>query len=112
LRDAINKLGKPILLFEGGKSLQLNSFVIKVRVESAMNIMKYLGIRSGDPVKTNNPIVVKRSKWIRAPHSELFESVVENGSFAPKNPFLEEYPILAESFRKVYLLRLTVTFLA
>lgn len=88
LRDAINKLGKPILLFEGGKSLQLSPFVVKVGVEGAMSVMKYLGIHSGDPVKTNNPIVVKKSKWIRAPHSGLFESVVENGSFAPKKSIL------------------------
>lgn len=88
IRDAINKLGKPILLFEGGKSLQLDPFVVEVGVEGAMNVMKYLKMHSGEVVKKHVPVVVKKSNWIRAPYSGLFESVVKNGSFATKKTVL------------------------
>ena len=80
LRAALNGLGKPVLLFEGGKSLLLDPFVIKTGVDGAVNIMKHLKMQNGEPKSKNNPIIVKKSKWVRAPNSGLFESFIKNGS--------------------------------
>ena len=70
---------KTILLFEGGKSLQLDKSVINYGVEGALNVMKHLKMQSGDIVIKEKAIIIKNSKWLRAPHSGLFESNIENG---------------------------------
>lgn len=90
VRNTIHKKGKTILLFEGGKSLTLNESVIKCGVEGALNVMKYLGIQEGDLNLTDKSIVVKRSKWIRAPFSGMLRLKVENGSWVTKKTILAE----------------------
>lgn len=82
IRDLINKLGKTMILFEGGKSLELDPFVIESGVQGALNVMKYLKMQEGD-IEVNQealPVVINKSKWVRAPYSGLFESLVKNGS--------------------------------
>lgn len=80
VRHTINKLGKTILLFEGGKSNNLDQSVIKVGVEGALNVMKYLGLQKGKIQSRSNTVIIAKSKWIRAPHSGMFQSQVKNGS--------------------------------
>lgn len=80
IRDTINKKGKTILLFEGGKALQLDPSVVDCGVNGALNIMKHLGMHEGEVSIEKAPIVIKKSKWLRAPHSGMFKSLVKNGS--------------------------------
>lgn len=80
IRDVMNKMGKTILLFEGGKSLNLDKEVINCGVNGALNIMKHLGLQSGDLKIETEPILLKKTKWLRAPYSGMFESLVTNGS--------------------------------
>lgn len=80
IRETINKMGKTILLFEGGKSLDLDQSVINIGVEGALNVMKQLNMQEGEITIERNPIVVKKSKWLRAPYSGMFQALVKNGS--------------------------------
>lgn len=78
-RDSAIKLGKKVLLFEGGKSLDIDKAVTRVGVKGALNVMHHLGIRDfskelTSKAKVNEPIVVASSKWIRARHSGMFRS--------------------------------------
>ncbi len=80
IRETMNKMGKTILLFEGGKSLSLDQTVIKYGVEGALNIMKYLRMQEGDVKIKIDPVILYNNKWLRAPFSGIFESLVANGS--------------------------------
>lgn len=80
IRSAIHGLGKTMLLFEGGKSLELDQSVISYGAEGALNVMKHLGMQEGDVFIKEKAIIVTQSKWIRAPYSGIFESFIENGS--------------------------------
>lgn len=82
IRHLISKMGKTIILFEGGKSLELDPFVIESGVEGALNVMKYLKMQKGKIKRSSKklPVVIDKAKWIRAPYSGLFESLVKNGS--------------------------------
>ncbi len=80
IRETIHKLGKTILLFEGGKSLDLDQRVIDFGVQGALNIMRYLKMQEGEIVIESDPVIIDKSKWIRAPHSGLFQSLVKNGT--------------------------------
>lgn len=81
VRDAIHKMEKTILLFEGGKSIDLDESVIKCGVDGALNVMNHLGLRDGEVSLMNNSVVVKNSKWIRAPYSGMVRLNVKNGSW-------------------------------
>ncbi len=84
IRDLLNKIGKTVLLFEGGKSLALDDFVIKTGVDGTLNVMRHLKMQSGKVKTRNKPVIIKKSKWIRAPYSGLFQSLVKNGSKVTK----------------------------
>jgi predicted deacylase len=78
-RDSAIKLGKKVLLYEGGKSLDINKSVTKIGVKGALNLMHHLGIRDftaalKSDLKVTDPIVVDSSKWIRAGYSGMFRS--------------------------------------
>ncbi|MFT5724265.1 MAG: putative deacylase [Bacteroidia bacterium] len=88
IREAFKKLGKTIVLFEGGKSLNLDQTVIDYGVEGALNVMKFLKMQEGEITILQDPVIVKKSKWIRAPHSGLFQSHVQNGTKVDKKTLI------------------------
>lgn len=88
IRETIHKMGKIILLFEGGKSLDLDQSVIDYGVEGALNIMKRLQMQNGEIIVKKDPIVVQKSKWLRAPYSGMFQSQVKNGSRVKRKEIL------------------------
>jgi uncharacterized protein len=80
IRETIDKMGKTILLYEGGKSLELDQSVISCGVKGALNVMKHLNMQDGAITIEKDPIVIQKSKWLRAPYSGIFESFIKNGS--------------------------------
>jgi len=88
LRETLNKMGKTSLLFEGGKSNNLDTSVINCGVEGALNVLKYLGLQDGEPIKKHESIIIKKSKWVRAPFSGMFQYSVKNGSKVKKREVL------------------------
>ncbi len=88
IRETIHKMGKIILLFEGGKSLDLDQSVIDYGVEGALNIMKRLQMQDGEIIVKKDPIIVQKSKWLRAPYSGMFQSQVKNGSKVKRKEIL------------------------
>jgi len=90
VRSIIHKMGNTILLFEGGKSIVLDESAINCGVEGALNVMKYLGIREGALNLINKPVIIKKSKWLRAPFSGMLRLRVANGSWVTKKSVLAE----------------------
>lgn len=88
IRKTLTKMGKKMLLFEGGKALNLNKNVTNTGLQGALKIMHHLKMRdfSSKLTKTNTttPIVLKSSKWIRAKHSGMFRSYVVEGQKVEK----------------------------
>ncbi len=88
-RNTMVGLGKKVLLFEGGKSLNLDRNVTKTGVQGALNVMHYLGLRDfsakiSKPNKDKPAVVIKSSKWIRAKHSGMYRSHVSAGDKVEK----------------------------
>ena len=78
-RKSMANLGKKVLLFEGGKSLNLDKNVTKMGIQGAINVMHHLGMRDfsskiSKATTENPPIIIKTSKWIRAKHSGMYRS--------------------------------------
>lgn len=87
-RESMVKLGKKILLFEGGKSLSLDKNVTRVGVQGALKVMHFLKIRDfSREINQENqeePLIITSSKWVRARHSGMYRSYVSIGQFVEK----------------------------
>lgn len=86
VREAINKKGKKMLLFEGGKSNSIEESVIEEGINGVKRVLSHLGMRSFkvDNSKDRTPVLVTESKWMRASHSGMFQALVRNGSAVSK----------------------------
>ncbi|MFT6698927.1 MAG: putative deacylase [Porticoccaceae bacterium] len=88
LRDTLHKMGKTVLLFEGGKSKELNPTIINEGVNGTKNVLIHLGVIEGEITVRETPIFVEKAKWLRASHSGMFKIRVANGSFVKKREVL------------------------
>lgn len=88
IREAIHKMGKTILLFEGGKSKDLDDSVINIGVEGAHNILIHLDFRDGELNLKNKSVIIEKAKWLRAPYSGMLRTHVKNGSWVTKKTIL------------------------
>jgi hypothetical protein len=88
LRETLRKMNKTILLFEGGKSKELDEDIIQCGVNGTKNIMQHLGMLKGSVDTTKTSKIIKKSKWIRAPHSGMLKLHVTNSAFVQKKGVL------------------------
>lgn len=85
-RQILNNLGKKVLLFEGGMSLNINSQITQTGVGGTLQIMHELGMRDFSKeieefadFNEPDPILISDSTWIRANHSGIFHPGVDLG---------------------------------
>ena len=88
LRDTLHKMGKTVLLFEGGKSKELSPTIINEGVNGTKNILIHLGLIEGTIAVRESPIYVEKAKWLRASHSGMFKIKVTIGSYVKKREVL------------------------
>ncbi len=100
VRATINKLGKTILLYEGGKSKNIDEFVISRGLKGALNVLKHLGMHDGEIKANKGSIIIQKSKWVRAPYSGMFQLLAENGSWVNKKDIIGEITDPYGSFEK------------
>lgn len=90
-RGTCKKLNIPILLFEGGKSLESNKHIVKIGVEGVMRILaekKMLADQFSTPSKPDSIILIENSKWIRAQKSGLLHVKIDCNKHVEKGEFL------------------------
>ncbi len=87
VRETLTKMGKTVLLFEGGKSNQIDEEVIQYGISGVLNVMKHLGLRDGN-IRRRETICVTKSKWIRAPSSGMLRLKSGNGGWVKKKELL------------------------
>lgn len=92
-REIANQKGKTILLFEGGKTLNLDNNVTNAGIQGAINVMKHLGMKQFKNEVVYSPapeksIIVTASTWVRAKYSGMFRATIQNGSFVLKGDIL------------------------
>jgi uncharacterized protein len=88
IRENLTKMNKCALLYEGGKSKDIDDEVIRVGVEGTSNVMIHLGMRNGTPKFSGTPAIVKNTKWMRANFSGMFHLKAINGSVVKKHDLL------------------------
>lgn len=82
IRESMNKRGKKILLFEGGKTNSIEEKVVNEGLDGIKRMLEHLQMRSFkfDNSLNREPIYIKNSRWVRASHAGMFCLLVENGA--------------------------------
>ncbi|MFY8068469.1 MAG: succinylglutamate desuccinylase/aspartoacylase family protein [Flavobacterium sp.] len=90
-RNSCDKLGVKMLLFEGGKSLDINDAVTKEAIEGTKRFLTHLDMlnpRKKAISNENKTIYIEKSNWVRAKHSGMFHGLTTIGSFVKKGDLL------------------------
>ena len=101
-RNACFQLGKPILLYEGGKSFFVDDNISKVGVEGVKRILAHFDMLH-HRIKANAPklptVFIEESKWIRAKQSGMFKSIVKANTKVMVDDVLGQ---ITDPYGKVY----------
>ncbi|MFY0600100.1 MAG: succinylglutamate desuccinylase/aspartoacylase family protein [Cyclobacteriaceae bacterium] len=88
MRWMANKLGKKILVFEGGESSRFDEFAIEQGIKGTMRLMKHLGMTAFAEEASHPNLMIKSSTWIRASSSGMFLSEVKYGQKVERKQLL------------------------
>ncbi|SHI70914.1 hypothetical protein SAMN02745181_0701 [Rubritalea squalenifaciens DSM 18772] len=80
-RHACSKRGIPVLLYESGEALRLDTPSIRFALRGIRSVMRELGMISKSSTKRFKlqPVVCKKSLWERAPMGGIFTPLVQLG---------------------------------
>lgn len=90
-RNSCDKLGVKMLLFEGGKSIDINQTITTEGIEGSKRILAHFKMLNTRKKAENAPkkcIYIEKSTWVRANHSGLFHGLVKIGQFVEKGVVL------------------------
>lgn len=90
-RNSSEKLNVKMLLFEGGKSLDINNNIAIEGLNGAKRLLNYLGMLNPNLkiIQQKSPtIYIEKSSWVRAKYSGLFHDHTTIGSFMKKGAIL------------------------
>ncbi|MFT5079116.1 MAG: putative deacylase [Planctomycetota bacterium] len=90
-RATCEKMGIPVLLFEGGKSLESNKYIVKDGVDGVVRILSHLEMlneKTVVPEKKAAPVVISKSRWVRAQKSGLLHVKIDCNKHVQKGEFL------------------------
>jgi len=86
-RNTCYKLGIPVLLFEGGKSFNIDNTITNTGVNGAKRVLHHLEMLSSK-FKVSQPkkacVLISESKWIRANYSGMFNASVRINTLVNK----------------------------
>ncbi len=90
-RDTCDKMGIPTLLFEGGKSLESNKHIVKDGVDGVVRVLSHLQMLNSNtalPEEKSAPVVISKSRWVRAQKSGLLHIKINCNKHVQKGEFL------------------------
>lgn len=100
-RNACTRLNVKMLLFEGGKSLDLNPKITQVGIEGSKRFLFHLDMLNPkkDADFTESPtIFIEKSNWVRAQYSGMFIGLTKVGNYINKG---ETLATISDPFGKV-----------
>jgi predicted deacylase len=85
MRQVAMRMGKRILVYEGGESGRLDEYAIEHAIKGTLRVMHHLGMRHTSEHPNHDNHVIKHSSWVRARNSGIFLSSVKYGQQVKKN---------------------------
>ena len=91
-RQAATHAGKPVLLFEGGKSLDFHKRITMRGMRGVMQVMNHLGMRDFSEqlaqMEMPESVIIEQSTWVRARHGGLFRFHIKDGAKVEKGEII------------------------
>lgn len=97
LRKEAARIGKHILVYEGGESARWDEFSINEGVDGCLRLLNSLGM-THITVPENKTKIIPKTTWVRARHSGLFYAYKKYGAFIRKD---EVIGAIADPFGEV-----------
>lgn len=85
IRQQAAKLGKNIIVYEGGESLRFDQQAIEEGINGTLRLMKHLQMIDWAPESKQENKVIWNSSWARAHHAGLFQAAINCGELVHKN---------------------------
>ncbi len=106
LRESVNALGVPIIVYEAGEALRFDELAIRAGLQGVLAVMRDLGMIAKVRSKRRrvDPFVARSSKWVRAPESGILVTRLKLGARVEQGQILghvsdslaqEEIPIIS-----------------
>ncbi len=82
LREAAAQRSVPVIVYEAGEALRFDEACIRAGVKGIVRVMRQLEMLppSQRPKKERRSLIIRSSKWVRAPQSGLLRSTTALGS--------------------------------
>jgi predicted deacylase len=88
LRKQAFKMGKTILVYEGGESMRMDEEVVETGLNGALRLLTAKGMLSATPPPPPETIICRNSRWIRAKRSGIYRGVIKSGMTVNKGDVL------------------------
>lgn len=88
LRKEASRLGKNIIVYEGGESLRFDQQAIEEGIAGTLRLMKFLNMIDWAPDPSEENKIVWNTSWIRARNAGLFQSNVRCGQLVHKGEWV------------------------
>ncbi|MDX1519678.1 MAG: succinylglutamate desuccinylase/aspartoacylase family protein [Gammaproteobacteria bacterium] len=90
LREAVEKLGISVIVYEAGEALRFDEVSIRAGVRGVVSVMRELQMLPAlkRQRKGAEPIVARSSSWVRAPQSGILRMIKPLGSRVTENELL------------------------
>ena len=86
LRKQAHKLGKPMIVYEGGESLRLDEEVVQEGINGALRVLHHLEMIDHEPdAPKHEPVILTQSTWVRAKRSGIYTGLMKSGMSVGKN---------------------------
>lgn len=87
IRKEAFKMGKSIVVYEGGESMRYEADIIEQGILGAKKVLQHFGMIGGQ-AKTQSNFLCKDSVWVRAKSSGLFQPAILSGKLVKKKEVL------------------------
>lgn len=90
LRESAAERGVPVIVYEAGEALRFHEPSVRAGVKGVVRVMRALAMLPAkkNPRVVREPLIIRSSKWVRAPRSGLLRSVAPLGSQVRKDDVL------------------------
>ncbi|HEX9767927.1 MAG TPA: succinylglutamate desuccinylase/aspartoacylase family protein [Kiloniellales bacterium] len=90
LRESAAERGVPVIVYEAGEALRFHEPSVRAGVKGVVRVMRALAMLPAkkNPRVVREPLIIRSSKWVRAPRSGLLRSVTPLGSQVRKDDVL------------------------
>lgn len=90
LREAVEKRGISVIVYEAGEALRFDEVSIRAGVRGVLSVMRMIGMmpQLKSKRKIVEPIVAQSSSWVRAPQSGILRATKSLGAMVKKNELL------------------------